>query len=248
MQGAMQWSCVLAACGLLAPQVRSQCNQNCEERRTISVNGTGTVTADADLAVVRAGYKIYGPDAKKAYASAVETSNAIMTALTESGVAKEAIESTSQVVQHTPTYELQQYPFNSTERANREFTVSQSWTIRVKPGEAAKVLNEAIVAGGNESGWIEWVAENPARMQSEATAKAVADARLEAEKVAQISGVRLGHVVSVTQNQGPVAMDRIGPIAMAAVSNGAPGFNQQLAINSRRIEYQSTVFVVFSIE
>ena len=247
MKGAMQWSCVLVACGLLAPQVRSQCNQNCEERRTISVNGTGTVTAEADLAVVRAGYKIYGPDAKKAYASAVETSNAIMTALTDSGVPKEAIESTSQVVQHTTTYELQQYPFNSAERANREFTVSQSWTIRVKPGEAGKVLNAAIVAGGNESGWIEWVAENPARMQSEATAKAVADARLEAEKVAQISGVRLGHVVSVTQNQGPVAMDRIGPIAMAAVSNGQ-GYNQQLSINSRRIEYQSMVYVVFSIE
>ena len=84
-------------------------------------------------------------------------------------------------------------------------------------------------------------------MQSEATAKAVADARLEAEKVAQISGVRLGHVVSVTQNQGPVAMDRIGPIAMAAVSNGQ-GYNQQLSINSRRIEYQSMVYVVFSIE
>jgi hypothetical protein len=226
--------------------MRAQCNQNCEEHRTISVNGTGTVTAEADLAVVRAGYKIYGPDAKRAYESALETSNAIMTALTESGIAKDAIESTSQVLQHTPQYELQQYPFNSAERANREFTVSQSWTIRVKPADAGKALNTAVIAGGNESGWIEWVAENPERMEVEAAAKAVANARQEAERVAQISGVRLGRVVSVTQNQGPVVVDRIGPIAMAT-ANGQ-GYNQQLAINSRRIEYQSMVYVVFSIE
>jgi uncharacterized protein YggE len=243
MQGAMRWSCVLAACLSLAPEMWCQCNQNCEERRTVSVNATATVTAEADVAVVRAGYKIYGADAKKAYENAVETSNVIMTALTEAGVAKDAIESTSQVLQHTPAYELQQYPFNSGERANREFTVSQSWTIRVKPAEAGKVLNAAIVAGGNESGWIEWVAENHERMEAEATAKAVANARQEAERIAQISGVKLGRVVSVTQNQGPVAGDRF---AVGAV-NGT-GYNQQLAINSRRIEYQSQVYVVFSIE
>lgn len=244
MQGAMRWSCVLAACLVQVSQMWCQCNQNCEERRTISVNATATVTAEADLAVVRAGYKIYGADAKRAYENAVETSNAIMTALTDAGVAKEVIESTSQVLQHTPTYELQQYPFNSGERANREFTVTQSWTIRVKPDQAGKVLNAAIVAGGNESGWIEWVAENPERTEAEATAKAVANARQEAEKIAQISAVKLGPVVSVTQNQGP---PQGGPMAMAAIVDGR-GNNQQLAINSRRIEYQSMVYVVFSIE
>ena len=250
MQGAIRCWCALATFVVLVPDAWCQCNQNCDERRTISVSATATVTAEANIAVVRAGYKIYGSDAKTAYASAVETSNAIMAALIETGVAKAAIESTSQVLQHTPSYELQQWPSNSAERANREFTVSQGWTIRVEPGEAGKVLNAAIVAGGNESGWIEWVAENPEQTEAEATAKAVANARREAERVAQTSGVKLGRVVSVTQSQGPAVADRIGPMAgpavMAAI-NGQ-GFNQQLAINSRRIEYQSQVYVVFSIE
>jgi len=151
------------------------------------------------------------------------------------------------VVQHTQQYELQQYPFNSSERAQREFTVVQSWTIRVKPDQAGKALNAAITAGANESGWIEWLAENPGPMQLEASAKAVADARREAERIAQVSGVRLGRVVSVTQNQGPVAADRFNGGAIAGISDGQ-GVNQQLAINSRRIEYQSLVYVVFSIE
>jgi uncharacterized protein YggE len=248
MRVAMVWSCALALAAGLVPGAWGQCNQNCEERRTISVNGTATVTAEADLALVRVGYKIYGQDAMKAYASAVETSNAIMAALTESGIAKGAIESTSQVLQHTQLFELQQYPYNSGERAQREFTVVQSWTIRVKPDQAGKALNTAITAGANESGWVEWVAENPEGPQAEAVAKAVADARKEAERIAQISGVRLGRVVSVTQNQGPMAMDRIsGGFVMGALG-GPQGMNQQLAINSRRIEYQSTVYVVFSIE
>lgn len=247
MRVAVVWSCALALAAGLVPAVRGQCNQNCEERRTISVNGTGTATADADLAVVRVGYKIYGPDAKSAYTTAVETSNAIMTALTGSGVAKEAIESTGQVVQHTQQYELQQIPFNSAERAQREFTVSQSWTIRVKPDQAGKTLNTAITAGANESGWIEWVAEHPERVEAEASEKAVANARQEAERIAQISGVRLGRVVSVTQNQGPVVADRISSGSVFASGNGQ-GFSQQLAINSRRIEYQSMVYVVFTIE
>ena len=247
MRVVIGWVCALVIVAGMAPAVQGQCNQNCEERRTISVNGTGTAAIEADLAAVRVGYKIYGPDAKTAYATAVDTSNAIMKALTQSGIAKDAIESTSQVVQHTQQYELQQYPFNSSERAQREFTVVQSWTIRVKPDQAGKALNAAITAGANESGWIEWLAENPGPMQLEASAKAVADARREAERIAQVSGVRLGRVVSVTQNQGPVAADRFNGGAIAGISDGQ-GVNQQLAINSRRIEYQSLVYVVFSIE
>src|ERR1700759_3341153 len=84
----------------------AQCN-TCPDKRTISVTGSGRVTADADLAIVRVGYKIYGSDAKAVYATATETSNAIMTALTHSGVPMSAIESTSQVLQHTPQYEYQ---------------------------------------------------------------------------------------------------------------------------------------------
>lgn len=90
----------LLVLGGASSYLSAQCN-TCPERRTISITGTGKVTADADLAIVRVGYKLYGADAKIAYASATATSNAIMKALTDSGVPKDAIESTSQVLQHT---------------------------------------------------------------------------------------------------------------------------------------------------
>ena len=234
--------------------VLAQCNQNCPERRTISVTGTGTSTADADLAIVRVGYKLYGPDAKSAYATASDTSNAIMQALTTSGIPKAAIESSSQVLQHTQIYEIQQLPMDSEERHRRQFTVNQSWTIRTKPDEAAKALNTAIAAGANESGWIEWAVENPSALEAKASERALSNARMIAEQMVQQSDVHLGHVVSVSENQYPrnmngAVMGGIGSGNGMGMAIGGPmGATQPLAINSRRVEYAISVYAVFAIE
>jgi hypothetical protein len=235
----------------------AQCNQNCPERRTISVPGTGKATADATLAIVRVGYKVYGPDAKTAYATATATSDAIVQALTGAGIPKSDIESTSQAIQHTQPYELQQIGMNEyEERMRHQFTVTQSWTIRVKPDKAGDTLNTAINAGANESGWIQWIVEEPAALEAEASAKAMANARTIAAEVAQKAGVRLGQLVSVNENQNSVSYN--GPIngAMGAIfgmgtgAGIAGGFqqnNQQLVVNSRRVEYTMSVYAVFAI-
>ena len=233
------------------------CNPSFPERRTISVTGTAQVTGDADLAVVRVGYKLFGADAKSAYDHATEVSNAIMNALTASGISKASIESTSQVLQHTQVYDLQQYPMGSEDREHRQFTVVQSWIIRVKPEQAAAALNTAVDAGANESGWIQWIVEDPSVLQAKASSEAVANAHKIAEEIAAKSGVRLGHLVSANENQNGAVYG--GPVGMAAgsiygmgdwvmTSGGMQGQNQQLAINSRRVEFHATVFAVFAIE
>ena len=150
----------------------AQCSQNCPERPTISVAGTGQVTADADVAVIHVGFKLFAPDAKSAY----DTSNAVMQALTASGVSKAAIESSSQVLQHTQPYDMQPFPMKDEERQRRQFTVMQSWTIRVAPDQASSTLNAAVNAGANESGWIQWIVNNPSDLQAQAAAKAVVNA------------------------------------------------------------------------
>src|SRR5208337_3115417 len=100
MRSISRWIVSFAVFACLGSVASAQCNQDCPERRTISVNGSAQITADADMAIVRVGYKLYAPDAKTAYASALDTSNAVMQALTGSGVPKSAIESTSQILQH----------------------------------------------------------------------------------------------------------------------------------------------------
>jgi hypothetical protein len=241
----------MSALTALIPPAWAQCN-DCPQHRTISVSGTGVVTADADLAIVRVGYKLYGPDGKTAYASALETSNSIMSALTASGVPKSAIESTSQVLQHTQQYDLQSYPFNGPERIRREFTVTQSWVISVKPDDAARTLNTAITAGANESGWIQWIVQNPAALEAEASSKAVENTRQIAEQIAAKSNVHLGQLVSVQQNQQntPIVGITDGISMNGVFGMGGPMQigNQQLAINSRRVEFRVQIYAVYSIE
>lgn len=239
----------------IAAFAAAQCNDNCPQRRTISVSGTARVAADADMAIVHVGYRLYAPDAKTAYANALEASNAIMQALTGSGIAKDAIESTGQSIEHTQPYELGR--LKNEELEQRQFTVIQSWTIRVKPDDAGAALNAAITAGANESGWIQWIVIDPTALQARASADATANAHTIAEQMAEKSGVHLGQLVSVSQNppvrpyMGPVfgAEDTFG-MGTAEVGMVAGGLQpgRQLAINSRRVEYTISVLAVYAIE
>ena len=238
--------------GMYSAGVLAQCNQTCPERRTITVTAMGSASTDANLAIVRVGYKLYGMDAKSAYATASDTSNAILQALTGSGTAKSAIESSSQVLQHTPLYELQQMPMGNEDRMRRQFTVAQSWTIRVKPEEASKALNTAINAGANESGWIEWTVENPSALEAQASARALANARMIAEQTVLKTDVHLGHLISATENQSPMMNRPIngvgGIIGGIGMSQGMGSGTSPLAINSRRVEYAISMYVVFAVE
>jgi len=250
MRRAARFALPLLSILLSSTLVVAQCNQNCPERRTISVTGTGTAIGDADLAMVRVGYKLYGPDAKSAYATASDTSNAIMQALTTSGIPKNAIESSSQLLQHTQPYDIQQLPMDSEERHRRQFTVTQSWTVRVKPDGASNALNTAIDAGANESGWIEWTLEDPSALEAQASAKAIANARMIAEQIAQRSDVHLGHLVTVNENQSMRPMSGVAGGAMGGLigMGSGVGGTQPLAINSRRVECTISVYAVFAIE
>lgn len=232
----------------------AQCSQNCPERRSISVNATATAAADADTATVHVGYKVYGEDAKSAYASATESSNGIMQALLGAGVPKTAIESTGQLIEHTPQYELQQIPVGSEDRIRRQFSVVQGWAARVKPDAAAKILDTAIRAGANESGWIEWTVADPTALEAEASAKAIANARTIADQMAAKSGVHITRLTNVSENQ---VLNGNQPLNGRFVSSGifggvgagqGQGLQQPLAVNSRHIEYQVSLRVVFSIE
>jgi uncharacterized protein len=220
----------------------------------ISVTATATVTADADIAVVHVGYKLFDADAKSVYAQASAASNAIMEALTGSGIPKPAIESTSQVIQHTQPYDFQQLPVGSEERLRRQFTVAQNWTIRVRPDDAPKTLNTAINAGANESGWIEWKVSDPNALEAQASAKALANARLIAEQMVQKSDVHLGHLISANENPGPLGGIRPISGTLGGVGSGmgfgmgAGGSTTPLSITSRHIEYTVSLYTVFAIE
>jgi uncharacterized protein len=215
-----------------------------KENRTIAITATDKVTAQADTATVHIGFIVYGPDSDWAYATGSRISNGIIQALTTADVPADAIESESQSV--SPVQSYQQEKMTPAEKAQHQFQVTQSWTVRTSAADAAKVLDIAVKAGANQSGQIDWSLKDESGPQAEAAAKALSSARLQAAQMAHSLNAKVGALLYAS-NQIEVSPIRPVMAAMAAPmttqSKVAP-----LAINPRQIEKIATVYAVFAIE
>ena len=223
--------------------VSAQTIQVSKENRTISVTATDKVTALADTATVHVGFIAYGPDSAAAYANGSRISNAIVKALTASGVPSSAIESENQSVAPVQPYQVEK--LTDAEKAQRQFQVTQSWTVRTNADDAAKVLDLAVKAGANQSGQIDWSFKDENAPEAEAAAKALQRARTQAEQMAQSLNAKLGALLYASNE---VQASPIRPVMMRAMAAPMADKVAPLAINPRQIEKSATVNAVFAIE
>jgi uncharacterized protein YggE len=199
-----------------------------KENRTIAITATDKVTAIADQATLHIGFIAYGPDSNTAYANGSKVSNAIVKALTASGVSKETIQSESQQLQPVQNYQLDK--LTEAQKAQRQFQVSQSWTVKTEADAAAKILDTAVKAGANNS--------------AQAAAKALKRARAQAEQMAGGLSAKLGALLYASNEVQPGPR----PVMYAQMGARAKDNVEPLAINPREIEKSATVYAVFAIE
>jgi uncharacterized protein YggE len=215
-----------------------------KDNRTIAVTASDRATADADLAVVHIGFQVFGPDEQTTYANGSTVSNAIVDALKKAGVPEKSIESENQNLAPNNYHDQRE---SEMERAQKHFVLNQSWTVKIKPDDAAKTLHIAVEAGANQSGQIDWQYQDMNGLQAKAAANALAKAQAIAQQMAQGLNVRLSGLIYAS-NQAPgspvLPLDRIQGFALAAQKQ-APA---PLAINPRQIEEPATVYAVFAIQ
>ncbi len=236
----------IAALAVITTAATAQQIQVNKDNRTIAVTANENATADADTAVVHIGFQAYGADEKSAYATGSRISNAIEKALTDSGVDKKNIESQQQNIVRVQPYENQNLPADQV--AQRHFTVTQSWDVKTKADDAAKILNVAVNAGANQSGNIDWSLADQNALETQAAAKAMARARAIAEQMAQGMGAKLGWLIyasNESQARPIMPLPRAG-VANAMMKAEAP--TPPLAINPRKVTSSATVYAVFAIE
>jgi len=133
------------------------------------------------------------------------------------------------------------------DREKKQFVLNQSWTVKTKPDDAAKILHVAVEAGANQSGQIDWQFQNMNGLQAKAATNALAKAQVIAQQMAQGLNVKLTGLIYAS-NQAPESPVRPMPMMMErmAVMKAAPP--APLAINPRQIEESSTVYAVFAIQ
>lgn len=226
-----------------------------EQRHALTATGTAVVSADADLAVVRANSKVYGPDSKTTSASAADLANTLQHAFASLGLAEGAVAFTSPVLQRTSNYELQEFPMGSEERYRSKFVAMQGWMIRVKPDRAEAVLKAATDSGAAQDVWVQWIVEDPGPFEARAYASALANAREAARQMAQKIGLRLGDLTSVTEHQAPINSSGCCFVSTAygmgdsvTTTNANFGNGSALVFNSRRVEFKVSVSATYQIE
>jgi uncharacterized protein YggE len=203
--------------------------------RTLTVSAEGQVTVDPDVAILHIGFETQPSDAKTAYAAGAKTSNDIVTALKQAGIAETAIHSEWQRL-------------DSASGKPHKFTLVEAWTVKTPPARAAEILDVAISAGATDSGEIDWTVEDEKALEDQALAQAAARARANAEVLARSMGVHLGALVYVTNQVGTPQFSVRAYNRMAAPEGSMAAPPVTLAIEPRKVSSSASVYAVFAIE
>jgi uncharacterized protein YggE len=215
------------------------------ENKTIAISTTDEATATADIAVVTIGFEIYDANSESAYAQAARLSHAIMDALHKSGIDDKSIESDKQNLSRNTNFDEKD---SAAERAKKQFRFEQSWDVTATPQTAAGLIRQAVAAGANTSGEIEWRLSDRKAIQARAAANALLKARAVASQMAEGLNVRLGGLIYAS-NVSPNGRTYVGTSAETVqVTADAPPPPPPLEIRPQTIREEATVYAVFAIE
>ena len=163
--------------------------------RFISVNGTGEVRAEPDIATVSTGVEVRADSVAEARAGAAGAASAVIAALRDNGVDEADIRTVNFFIR--PVYDYS----GETPRITG-YIVSNTVQVTVRDVEGVGELIDAVAeAGGNAVRFdgISFAHEDPGALTQQARDLAIADARAKAEQLAELTGVTLGSVLSVAE-------------------------------------------------
>jgi len=201
--------------------------------RTLTVTASDSVSVEPDVAILHIGFETQPASAKEAYANGAQTSNAIIGALRQAGVAENAIHSESQFLQRD--YSVPK---------SHKFILAQQWTVRTTPVRAAELLDVAVTAGANSSGQIEWSVNDERGLEDQALDKAAARAKADAAELAKGMGVRLGALIYVSNEVSRPPMPMFAARISMAKAEAAP----PLAIEPQKVTRSASIYAVYAIE
>ena len=170
--------------------------------KLLTVTGEGMVTAAPDAALIRLGVSSQGKTARAASDANAREMTVVLAAIKESGVADRDIQTTSLSLQ--PQYEQ-----NKTGAPHLiGFQANNQVTVKIRDVERLPaVLDRAIASGANEMSGIEFVVSDQAKLLDKARIDAVADARRKAELYANAAGMKVGRVMTISE-EGAVPQPR----------------------------------------
>ncbi len=210
-----------------------------EPVRTISVNGTGKVSLDPDIATIYIGVHTENTDAQEAVASNNSQAEDVASALRGFGIAERDIKTTNFSI-----YPRQDYD-NEGKITGITYIVDNTVQVTVRElDQLGELLDGVVQAGANSINGIEFSVADPEAAYDAALQAAVENARSRAETLAAAAGVELGEVQSISSyiGGGPVPVYRdFGGAAVEAAAMSVP-------VSPGQTEIQVEVSIVYAIQ
>lgn len=209
-----------------AAQAEEEVKYNTAE--VITVVGQGYANVVPDIARISLGVETTGDTVRAAVDDNAAKMTAILEALEGAGIAEKDIQTSNFSIQQERNAEMMpRVEGAETEEAAPTYRVSNMVTVTVRDLETiSDVVDTALEAGVNNMWGISFSADDPAAGLEDARAKAIEDAKARAEALAELSGVELGPVMSVSEVVGggvsPVAMPVAMVVEKTLVSGAGP--------------------------
>ncbi len=163
-------------------------------RRTITVSGTGRVSATPDEATINIGVQITAPTLDAATKQASETMTKVLAAIKAQGISDKEIQTSSYNVNPLTTYKENEPPVVT------GYQVMNIVTVQVKKMDnVGKVLDAGMGAGANYLGGVFFGVADPTKYQDEARTAAVKNATQIADALAKAAGVKVGKIISINE-------------------------------------------------
>ena len=212
---------LLAAAGLAAVGL-SACDSTSgptgssdKETRQVTVVGAGEVQGKPDTLNVNASIEFVAPDVSGAMNQTSDRQQAVIDALVGSGIDRKDISTSNVSLQ--PQFAGGDSTTIIGYRANNSIDVKLR-----KLDTASQALASIISTGGDATriNSVNYSIEDDSQLVKDARARAFNDAKDRAQQYAQLSGLKLGKVISITESAGstpPTPMPSVKGAEMAAV-------------------------------
>ncbi|MEX2494860.1 MAG: SIMPL domain-containing protein [Woeseia sp.] len=175
------------------------------ESRSITVTGQGEAFAKPDQAAVNAGIQTFAETVVQATRQNQAVVEKIFAALAEQDIPDKDIQ--------TSNYSIWAEQDHHESRQGRIVGFRVSNIVSVTIGDIDKVgevLAAVTNAGANTIHGIQFGVKEPAALEEKAREAAMRDARARAEALAQLAGVQLGEILTISTSSGPISP---GPMA-----------------------------------
>ena len=202
-------SAVLVALVGCAPP-GGQTQSEAGDQRTISVSGSGVISAAPDQVTLRLGVETTAETASEALSQNNDQMTDVINSLQDAGIPAERIQ--TQTVRLNPRYETPpREPGQAEERELVGYTARNIVVARTEDLDAiGQLLDTAVRAGANRIDGLRFEVSDSQDLLNQARDAAWEDAEEKAQQLASLAGAELGDVLSIdesTRTPRPVTME-----------------------------------------